>query len=75
MGRLCYIWRVRKKHGSRALAHQVGHVCHSQGQEKDGPTMLREAMWAQDVDLTRLLVEYGADATMSDRNQLTPLGC
>lgn len=35
--------------------------------------MLREAMWAQDVDLTRLLVEYGADATMSDRNQLTPL--
>ena len=35
--------------------------------------MLREAMWAQDVDLTCLLVEYGADTTMSDRNQLTPL--
>ena len=38
-----------------------------------GPPMLREAVWAQNMDLARLLVEYGADSTVLERDQSTSL--
>jgi serine/threonine-protein kinase TNNI3K len=45
--------------------------------DKDGSTLLhlavREGNWEGNVDIARLIVEYGADAVVQDRHGSTPL--